>query len=127
MEFTVSTMLKASPKTIYDIWLDSEGHSKMTGGFAEITDQEGNSFSAWDGYISGKNLELEPGKRIVQSWRTTEFKEDEPDSQIEVLLEEKNDQTELTLIHTNVPEDGEPYIQGWHDHYFEPMKEYFSE
>lgn len=126
MEFTVKTHIQASAKEIYTSWLDSEGHTKMTGGEASTSDKPGDSFTAWDGYIEGKNLALEPYKRIVQSWRTSDFEEEEEDSQIEILLHESEGKTELTLIHTKVPEGGDNYIQGWEDHYFQPMKSYFS-
>ena len=126
MEFTVVTRIKASAKDIYNTWMSSEGHSDMTGGEAMISHEIGASFRAWDGYIEGKNIELEPYRRIVQSWRTTEFEANEADSQIEILLNEINGETELTLIHTNLPEHGEQYKKGWEDHYFQPMKAYFS-
>ena len=35
-------------------------------------------------YIEGKNLELEKDKKIVQKWRTTEFPDDAPDSDLEI-------------------------------------------
>ena len=69
LEFTVSAIIPASPETIYEAWLDSDGHTKMTGSPAHATANVGGAFDAWDGYISGKNLELKPGERIVQSWR----------------------------------------------------------
>lgn len=40
-----------------------------------------------NGYIIGRNLALESGKRIVQSWRTKKFTAADPDSEIEVLLD----------------------------------------
>lgn len=83
-------------------------------------------FTAWDDYIEGENLALEPNKRIVQSWRTSEFLDNEPDSQIELILKDDGNQTELTLIHTNLSENGEQYKKGWEDHYFEPMRDYFK-
>ena len=127
MEFTLRTRIDATAEQIYKAWLSSEGHTRMTGGSAVITDKTGDHFSAWDGYIEGKNLELEPFCRIVQSWRTSQFEKEEEDSQIEILLVEHHGQTELTLIHRNVPESGDHYIQGWDDHYFQPMKRYFSQ
>jgi uncharacterized protein YndB with AHSA1/START domain len=42
----------------------------MTAGEANISDAVGAEFSAWDEYITGRNLELVPGERIVQAWRT---------------------------------------------------------
>ncbi len=126
MEFTLKTTLHTTAQKVYTAWLSSEAHSAMTGGVASATDEAGGDFTAWDGYISGKNLVLEPYKRIVQSWRTTQFEESEEDSQIELLFNEKDGETELTLIHSNVPESGDHYIKGWENHYFEPMKAYFS-
>lgn len=127
MEFTLKTKFKATAKQIYSAWLTSEEHSQMTGGTANITDKIGTEFTAWDGYIEGRNIALEPFRRIVQSWRTSEFNDNEKDSKIEILLNEADGETELTLIHTNVPESGEHYKKGWDNHYFQPMKTYFSE
>ena len=126
MEFTLKTTIKATAKQVYKSWLSTQGHTKMTGGEAFISDKVGDKFTAWNGYITGRNIELEPYNKIVQSWRSTNFNDDEGDSQIEVTLKESIDNTELTLTHTNVPESGEHYIKGWEEHYFAPMKAYFD-
>ena len=87
----------------------------------------GGEYSAWEGYISGKTLELTPDLRIVQTWRTSEFPDDAPDSRIELYLEEVTQGTKLTLTHSNLPADQvESYRQGWEDFYFKPMKTYFE-
>jgi uncharacterized protein YndB with AHSA1/START domain len=126
IEFVVSTILLATPEQVYNAWLRSEGHAGMTGSPATVSSVVGGEFEAWDGYIHGKNLELVPKKRIVQSWRTSEFNADEPDSRIEITLEPVGKQTKLTLHHTNLPPHGGQYESGWVESYFEPMKEYFS-
>ena len=77
--FTLTAAIPASPREIYEAWLDSLGHSEMTGGEASMSDVVGADVSAWDGYISGRNLELIPGERIVQSWRTSEFADEHED------------------------------------------------
>ena len=124
--FELQTTLNATASEVFKAWLDSELHSDMTGGEAEWSDQIGVTFSAWDGYISGKNLEIVQDTKIVQSWRTTEFAEKDDDSVIEVELNVKDDQTVLTLKHSNIPEGMTQYKQGWQDHYFSPMTEYFN-
>ena len=126
MEFTLKTIINASAKAIYSSWLSNEGHSKMTGGEAVISDEIGASFTAWDGYIEGRNLELDPYSRILQAWRTSQFEPHEADSELEVLLKEIAGGTELTLHHRNLPESGEHYKLGWDNHYFKPMQAYFS-
>ena len=125
-EFTVSDVLPANPMAVYDAWMSSDGHSGMTGGTAEIDPCVGGEFSAWDGYISGRTLALEPGRRIVQAWRTSEFESTDDDSQLEVLLEEVPEGTKITLHQTAVPDGQSGYEQGWRDNYFDPMRAYFS-
>lgn len=126
MEFTLKAKFKTSAKSIYEAWMSNDGHTKMTGGEASINDEVGGKFTAWDGYIFGENQILEPNKRIVQSWRTTEFEDAESDSKIEIVLNEEKGVTELSLTHTNLPEHGEQYKNGWQEHYFEPMRDYFT-
>jgi activator of HSP90 ATPase len=126
MEFKVSTVIQAPPEKIYKAWLSSAGHAAMTGGSAKVSAKLGAEFEAWDGYIRGKNLILEPGKRIVQSWRTTEFSAEEKDSQIEVTFEKAGAGTKIIIHHTGLPAHGMEYKQGWVDNYFEPMKKYFE-
>ncbi len=125
-EFTVSDVMPTSPDDAYDAWLASDRHAAMTGDPAEIDARVGGAFEAGDGYISGTTLELSPGRRIVQSWRTTDFAAEDADSQIEVLFEPVADGTRVTLHHTAIPDGQSGYEQGWRDYYFAPMREYFA-
>lgn len=125
-QFTLKEIFKTSAANIYKAWLNSEEHSKMTGGEAFCSDQIGGQFTTWDDYISGKNVELIENKKIVQDWRTTEFSEDEKDSRIEIILTETVEGTELCLIHSNLEQDAVRYKNGWIEHYFKPMHKYFK-
>jgi uncharacterized protein YndB with AHSA1/START domain len=113
---------------VYTAWLDSEGHAAMTGGAsADARAEIGAPFSSWDGYIRGVTLELEPGRRIVQAWRTTEFPDHAPDSRLEVLLLPEGDGTRVLVRHAALPEDQvESYRSGWSSFYFEPMQKHFG-
>jgi len=124
--YTLSALIPASPQDIYDTWLDSRGHSAMTGGKAVQSARIGDSVSAWGDYITGRNLHLEPGRRIVQTWRTTHFTDAHGDSVITVTLTKIAGGTRVTLNHANVPDDHTRYEEsGWKDHYFTPMQRYF--
>ena len=123
---TLWEIFPASPREIYDAWLSS-AHGKMVGSTATVDPRVGGAFTAWDGYIRGTTLELEPYRRIVQAWRTTEFSAASPDSRLELLLEQVEGGTRLTIRHTEIPEGQSASLeQGWIDHYFRPMKEYFA-
>lgn len=126
MEFEVLEVIPATPEIVYSAWLDSDEHARMTGDSAHVSAVAGEPFEAWGGYIQGRNLELEPGKRILQSWRTSEFEDSEPDSLLEVLFAPEGNGTRVTIRHSNLPLNGTQYQQGWIDSYFTPMKEYFG-
>ncbi len=123
----VSIVLPVTAKRLFEAWLDSKEHSKFSGGKAKINPHPGEGYSAWDGYISGKTLQLQPYGRIVQSWRTTDFKPTDKDSILEVLLEKVDKGTRMTILHTEIPNGkGKEYEEGWIKYYFEPMKKYFT-
>ena len=122
--FKLSAIIPATPAEIYKAWLSTKGHTAITGSPAKISHKK---FTAWDGYIFGRTLELETDRLIVQAWRTTEFGDDIPDSHLEVSLAKTTGGTKVTLTHTNIPAgQADSYKQGWQDFYFKPMKEYFK-
>lgn len=120
-------LIGVSAERLYRAWLDGKAHAAFTGAGAQVDPRVGGAFTAWDGYISGTNLELSPHRRIVQAWRTTEFLQGSPDSRLEISFEEDEGGTRLTLAHSDIPDgQGESYRQGWEDYYFKPMLDYFS-
>jgi activator of HSP90 ATPase len=123
----LSVKLNVTSEKLYNDWLDSKAHSNFTGSPAHIDPSPDGKFTAWEGYIYGTNKLLEPFKKIVQAWRTTEFGEKEEDSTLEIIFESEGDKTRLILKHSNIPEgQGEEYKQGWKDFYFKPMKEFYN-
>jgi uncharacterized protein YndB with AHSA1/START domain len=125
--FTLTDIIPAPPAAIYDAWLSSRAHTDMTGSKATQSARIGAKVGAWGGYISGQNLELVPGRRIVQSWRTTKFTDADPDSTISVTLRAVPGGTRITLRHSGVPNSHTGYEQGgWQSNYFAPMKTYFA-
>lgn len=126
-ELELKIEFEVSPETLYAAWLDSEQHGDMTLTSAQIDARVGGKHSAGDGYIWGEILELEPGRRILQTWRTTDFAESDEDSLLELTFEATEEGTLMTLRHTRIPVgQGESYQQGWQDYYFDPMEEYFE-
>ena len=126
MEFEISDSFPVPPQVVYDTWLDSEGHAAITGSPATASNEVGGEFTAHGGYINGKNLELVPGKLIRQSWRTQQFADSDPDSELEIALGPEGTGTRLTLKHTNLTGDGSHYKTGQVEHYFDPMKAHFE-
>jgi len=121
-------VIGASPEEVYDAYVNPKKHAEFTGSPATGTPRVGGTFTAWDGYISGKFLVLERGKRVVHEWKTTEWPAGYPPSLIELTFRMKGKRgTELTMVHSSVPaEQAEEYAQGWKEHYWNPLKDYFN-
>jgi uncharacterized protein YndB with AHSA1/START domain len=123
----VTAVIPASPEQVYAAWLDSEGHTAMTGGGATVEPFVGGDHTAGDGYISGKTLALEVGRRIEQSWYAADFPEGSAHSQIVVTIEPEGESTRVHIAHREIPEGmGKSYESGWQEHYFTPMMAYFE-
>ena len=76
----------------------------------------------YGGDIQGKNLELVPDQKIVQSWRYSDWPEDHY-SMATFALEPTEKGTRLTFTQIDVPDDKyEDIKQGWKDYYWAPIK-----
>ena len=65
------TFRKPPRKRSYDMLMDSKKHQSLSGEPAKISRKVGGKFTAWGTHLSGINLVLKPGKKIVQAWRAT--------------------------------------------------------
>ena len=119
--------VNAKPIEVYDAFVDAKKHSAFTGSKATGEGRVGAKFTAWDGYISGKNMELEKGRKIVQEWITTDWPEGYPPSRLELNFKKTEGGTEISLVQSEVPkEQAEELKKGWTDYYWEPLKSYFK-
>jgi activator of HSP90 ATPase len=120
VEFTVS------PHEIYEALMDSKKHAEFTGSAAGISRKINGKYSAYDGYITGRNLELIPDKKIVQEWHAVDWEPGQT-SQVTFELTPIPTGTRLDFTHTGLPEGTEAeFTQGWIDNYWQPMQKMFS-
>ncbi len=120
-------LIPARPVEIYDAFLDEHKHSTFTGAKATCDRRVGGKFTAWDGYILGKNVKLENGRKIIQEWKTTEWPRGYKASILEFTFTPKKRGTEISLKQVNVPAiQAENYKRGWVDYYWTPLKKYFE-
>lgn len=116
----------AGPHEIFEALMDSKKHSAFTSSKCKIAREVGAEFSAYDGYISGENLEIVIDKKIVQSWTCTDWPSGHYSKAIFEIKKTKNG-ARLSFTQTGVPQDFfEEITQGWHEHYWEKMKQLFE-
>ena len=114
-------------KDLYDLYMNAKKHSVATGAPAKISPKEGNSFSAHNNYITGKNLKLVKDKLIVQTWRAQSWDKEDIDSIFIIGLQTKGNDVVLHATHANIPDKHAASIdKGWYAHYWEPWKKYLA-
>lgn len=103
-----------NPNTIY-LWSGEE---------AVMSAEPGSEFSMWEGSISGKNLEFEYGKKIVQEWY---FGEQTTPSIVTIKLHNHKEGTSVELKHTHIPDaDFDNISEGWDTAYFGSLAEFYE-
>lgn len=120
---TQKVRFTATPHDVYEALMDAKKHAAFTGGPATISRRVGGSFSVFDGYAVGKNLELVKDERIVQSWHASDWEEGEW-STVTFAITPVRGGCQLSFTQTGVPPGAVSGIrQGWKDFYWAPMKE----
>jgi uncharacterized protein YndB with AHSA1/START domain len=131
-------VFKASRKRVYDALTETKQFDKiielsgvMKSGMppgankpTEISREEGGVFAIFGGYITGRQIELVPGVRIVQAWRVGSW---DPGvySIVKFELTEQGAGTKIVFDHTGFPKgDGAHLASGWKAHYWEPLQEF---
>jgi len=118
---------KTSAKDVYSLYMDEKKHSQATGAPAKISHKEGSTFSAYNGFITGRNLRLVKNKLIVQSWRGKDWKNSDLDSTFIISLQQTGKNVELQAVHANIPDKHAKGIdKGWYEFYWEPWKKFLA-
>jgi len=119
--------IKTSAKKVYDALTDAKQFSAFSGGApAQIDTKAGGSFSCFGGHIIGRNIELVPGKRVVQAWRSVKWS-DGIYSIVHFELHEEGGSVKIVFDQAGFPEEAGPHLEGgWTKMYWEPLKAYLE-
>jgi activator of HSP90 ATPase len=120
--------IQASPHDVYEALMDTKKFITFTGDHAHINRGVGGVFTAFNGYVKGKNMELVPDEKIVQEWQADE--EGWPKdhfSIITIVLTPSNEGTQLDFIQDKLPQPcAEDIAKVWEDDYWAPLKQYLE-
>lgn len=88
---------------------------------ARISGEPGGAFALFGGHISGRMIELDPDRRVVQAWRAADW----PEGVYSIARFELLDSgagTRLVFDHTGFPKGQADHLAaGWKVNYWEPL------
>ena len=114
---------KAPPETIYELLANSRRRTKITGRKAVMSGEAGGKFSTDAGQVTGVNVDLMPGRRLVQAWRRKDFPQGIYSMAAITLAPTPGGGTELVLTHRGVPKHLLDQIENyWRVGYWAPMR-----
>lgn len=124
-DFKKYYILPAPPEVVYTALTNPLTLELWTGEPAAMSTIPNEEFALWNESITGRNLEFEENKKIVQHWY---FGDQKPDSIVTIKLHQHENGTSVELRHTNIPEqDFEDICEGWTESYFGSLQEYFED
>lgn len=129
----------ATPARVYDALTDAKQFNKvvllsaamksmgLAGKPVEMSREAGSAFSAFGGYVTGRQIELVPGQRIVQVWRAGAWDAGVYSiAKFELSADGKG--TKLVFDHTGFPQgDAGHLLEGWKGNYWEPLEKFLTQ
>ena len=116
--------IPATPEEIYMAITNPVTIELWTGEVAEMSTEPGSEFSMWEGSITGKNLEFELNKKIIQQWY---FDGQSDNSIVTIKLHPDKKGSSVELRHTNIPDDDfDDMVDGWNGTYFGGLIDFFE-
>lgn len=123
-EFKKYYVIPASPDEVYLALTNPATIQLWSGEPAEMSTEPGTEFSMWDGSITGKNVEFETGKKIVQEWY---FGDRTEQSIVTIKLHPHADGTSMEIRQTNIPDtDYDNIVEGWNEEYYLALLDFYS-
>lgn len=124
-DFKKYFIIPAPPEDVYLALTTETTIELWTGDPAEMNPVPGTEFSMWDGSISGKNLEFEKDKKIVQQWY---FGDQAEPSVVTIKLHPHDEGTSMEVKHTNIPDqDFDDIAEGWIHSYAASLISFYDE
>jgi activator of HSP90 ATPase len=118
--------IRASPMTVYETLVRASEHAKFTGASARLEAKVGGRFEHYDGSLSGVVVALDPGKRIVLAWRSSEWPEGHH-SIADFTLRPVAGGTKVEFAQYGIPaSDFDDIADGWRTYYWRPLQAYLG-
>ncbi|HCF64469.1 MAG TPA: ATPase [Chitinophagaceae bacterium] len=122
--FKAYYIIPASPEEVYQALTQEATIQLWSGEPAVMQAVPDTEFQLFDGSIAGRNISFNPGREIVQEWY---FGDASEASIVTIRLHPHAKGTSAEVRQTNIPEEAYENIEeGWNNHYFGALQDFYS-
>jgi uncharacterized protein YndB with AHSA1/START domain len=127
-QYTVRTVLDASPGEVFRILTDARQLRAWSGQSGRVPKQIGGAFFWFDGWAAGRVLAYEEGKHLSLTWSVSDWPEGTQASIVRIALSGTSKRTTLRIHHTGLPnaKESASHKKGWEEHVFGPIRAYLA-
>lgn len=123
-KFKKSFRINAELSDIYSALTNPYTIELWSGYPAKISPEPGSEFSMWEGDITGKIIEIEHDKKIVQEWY---FGDQTEKSIVTITIIPDRGNSIVKVEHINIPDkDFDDIAEGWGEYYIGAIINFFN-
>ncbi len=127
-QYTVRVVIDASPASVFRALTDARQFRAWSGQAGRAPKRIGGAFSWFDGWVTGRVLAFEEGKRLSVTWSVSEWPKDTRASIVKMVFTGTSKRTVVRLQHTGLPNARESasHKKGWEEFVFGPMRAHLA-
>jgi uncharacterized protein YndB with AHSA1/START domain len=124
-DLSLEFILSGKPRRVMQLLTDPKLIRKWSGGEAVLENMVGGRFEMFDNWVSGKVTKT-GATELAYTWKTTDWPDDAPPSEVHYLLKEDEAGTKVIIKHSGFPnaEEMNSHKSGWTDFFFDPLEDY---
>lgn len=123
-QYSVSASFAASPAEVFRALTDARRVRQWSGQSGRVPKTIGGAFSWFDGWVTGRVLAFEEGKRLAMTWAVSEWPDGTPASIVRMTFSGTAKRTRLRIGHLGLPNARESasHKKGWEEFVFGPLR-----
>ena len=125
---SMTVTLKAKPAEVFQALTNAQAIRQWSGQAGKVEAKIGGRFGMFDGWVKGSVLAYQEGKVLAYTWLPEDWPVGTEPSIVRFSFSRTKYGTKIVLKHSGLPDarQKKEHHDGWIEHVFEPLKEYFQ-
>ncbi len=125
---SMTVTLHAEPARVFRALTNAKAIRQWSGQAGNVAARIGGKFEMFDGWVRGRVLAYQEGKALAYTWLPDDWSGGAKPSIVRFAFSRTKSGTRIVLKHSGFPDrqQKKEHQDGWTEHVFDPLKEYFA-